>query len=200
MAGEWGLHAEEWSRYRELMRGPLGVYSPNLDPLTALGIEARTEGERQRYAELQVRAEGRRVQKLLAYQRAYDAAWHLLYPSLEPMRVDDSASPPRVSQLQAVGSSTSTRLAVFVKEGCAMCDQRVRELQSSGRSFDIYLVGSLGDDAVIRRWASRAGIDPAKVRQRVITLNHDAGRWLNLGGHGDLPALIRQVNGQWQRE
>jgi hypothetical protein len=36
-------------------------------------------------------------------------------------------------------------------------------------------------------------------RARTITLNHDAGRWLSLGLPGDLPAVVREVNGQWQR-
>ena len=47
-ARDWGLRSEEWARYRQLMQGPLGVYSPQLDPLTALGIEARSEEERRR--------------------------------------------------------------------------------------------------------------------------------------------------------
>src|SRR3546814_285996 len=68
LAHEWNLQAEEWARYRQLMQGPLGVYSPNLDPLTALGIEARSEEERRRYAELQVQAEAQRVGKTLAYR------------------------------------------------------------------------------------------------------------------------------------
>lgn len=75
LARDWGLRQEEWTRYRELMAGPLGIYSPNLDPLSALGTEARSDQERQHYAELQVQAEARRVDKLLAYQRAYDEAW-----------------------------------------------------------------------------------------------------------------------------
>ena len=49
------------------MEGPLGIHSPNLDPLSALGIEARSDEERRRYAELQVQIEARRVEKLLAY-------------------------------------------------------------------------------------------------------------------------------------
>ena len=40
LAKEWGLRDDEFSRYRELMEGPIGIYSPNLDPLSALGIEA----------------------------------------------------------------------------------------------------------------------------------------------------------------
>ena len=29
---------------------------------------------------------------------------------------------------------------------------------------------------------------------------HDGGRWLSLGLPGDLPAVVREVNGQWQRQ
>ncbi len=83
VAGDWGLQPQEWARYRELMDGPLGIYSPNLDPLSALGIEARTDEERRRYAELQVQVEARRIEKLLAYQRAYDQAWQRLSPGMQ---------------------------------------------------------------------------------------------------------------------
>jgi integrating conjugative element protein (TIGR03759 family) len=191
-ARDWGLRTEEWTRYRQLMQGPLGVQSPNLDPLTALGIEARTDAERQRYAELQVRTEARRVEKLLAYQRAYDAAWQHLRPGQQRVNLPIAS----VSDLPAEAG----RLAVFVKADCAPCLQRVRQLQASGIGFDLYLVGSRQDDARIRQWAIEAGIEPAKVRARAITLNHDAGRWLSLGLSGELPAVVRQVNGQWQRQ
>lgn len=191
-ARDWGLNGEEWTRYRRIMQGPLGIHSPNLDPLTALGIEARSEEERRRYAELQVRVEARRVEKMLAYQRAYDAAWQRLHPGLP--RVDLGGA--RAGRA-ATGSG---RLAVFVKAECPACDQRVRQMQAAGQVFDLYMVGSRQDDARIRQWATRAGIDPARVRARTITLNHDAGRWLSLGLPGDLPAVVREVNGQWQRQ
>ena len=78
--------------------------------------------------------------------------------------------------------------------------QLVQRLQSSGAEFDLYMVGSRQDDARIRDWAKRAQIDPARVRAGSITLNHDGGRWLSLGLPGDLPAAVREVNGQWQRQ
>lgn len=194
LAREWGLTADEWARYRELMRGPLGVYSPNLDPLTALGIEARSSEERRRIAELQVRAEARRAEKTLAYQRAYDEAWKRLFPALSPLRTV-------LPQLSGhTDGREAGRIAVFVKENCPACDQRVRQLQSAGRAFDLYLVGSRHEDARVRAWAHHAGIDPANVRSQAITLNHDAGRWLSIGGRGELPAVLREVNGRWQRE
>lgn len=182
---DWGLNDQEWSRYRALMRGPLGVYSPNLDPLTALGIEARTTAERRHFAELQARAEARRAEKLLAYQRAYDEAWQRLYPSLLPLR--SMQAPDASARGQRPGAQ---RVTIFVKEDCKPCEQRVRDLQASGQAFDLYLVGSRQDDSRIRRWATHAGVDPAKVRARTITLNHDAGLWLSAGGKGPLPAIL----------
>lgn len=192
-AKDWGLRPEEWARYRQLMQGPLGIYSPNLDPLTALGIEARSDEERNRYADLQVQAESRRVNKTLAYQRAYDAAWKRLYPGQQRVNLPGAQAP-------SAGNRGSGRLAVFVKVDCAPCDQRVRQLQAAGTAFDVYMVGSRQDDARIRQWATRAGIDPARVRARTITLNHDAGRWLSLGVPGELPAVVREVSGEWQRQ
>ena len=192
LARDWGLRGDEWGRYRELMEGPLGIHSPNLDPLTALGIEARTDEERRHYAELQVQAEARRVEKTLAYQRAYDAAWQRLYPTLQRVDLAGTSSTGN-------GDLSSVRLAVFVKEGCPPCEQRVRQLQAEGAAFDLYMVGSRQEDARIRQWATRVGIDPDKVRERAITLNHDGGRWLSIGVQGDLPAVVREVNGQWLR-
>lgn len=192
LAREWELEADDWLRYRELMQGPLGVYAPHLDPLTALGIEARSDEERRRYAELQVRAEARRVEKMLSYQRAYDAAWQRLYPSLQ--RVELGRAPTDANAPENTG-----RLALFVKDACSPCERRVRELQAAGATFDVYMVGSRQDDARVRQWATRTGIEADKVRAGVITLNHDAGRWLALGLQGELPAVVREIDGQWQR-
>ncbi|HHW1764635.1 TPA: TIGR03759 family integrating conjugative element protein [Pseudomonas aeruginosa] len=192
-ARDWGLQPQEWARYQELMEGPLGIHSPNLDPLSALGIEARSDEERRRYAELQVQIEARRVEKLLAYQRAYDEAWQRLNPGMQRVNLPDDK--PSAGAVRGSG-----RMAVFVKDGCAACGQLVQHLQSSGTEFDLYMVGSRQDDARIRDWAKRAQIDAARVRSGSITLNHDGGRWLSLGLPGDLPATVREVNGQWQRQ
>lgn len=187
-ARAWGLQTSDWVRYRELMQGPLGIYAPNLDPLTALGIEARSDEERARYAELQVRAEARRVEKLLTYQRAYDAAWQRLAPDLQRVTLEDA------------NVADEARLSVFVKADCPPCLERVRQLQAQGRAFDLYLVDSKGDDARLRRWARQARLDPTPVQQRTITLNHDNGRFQSLGLAGELPVVAQRVNGQWQRQ
>lgn len=53
----WGLSPEEMQRANALLRGPRFAFSvQNLSPVEALGIHARNEQERKRYAELFARA------------------------------------------------------------------------------------------------------------------------------------------------
>ena len=199
LAREWGLTPQEWSRYRTVMEGPRGIYSPGLDPLTALGIEAKSAEERRRYAELQVQAERQRIDKELAYQKAYDQAFARLYPNEKVIQISSESLSPKTSGATNALKG-SGRLAVFVQDRCTSCIARVKDLQAQKQPFDLYFVGSQGDDETIRRWAILAGIEPTSVRSRQITLNHDAGRWLGLGLGGELPAVVREVNGQWQRQ
>lgn len=190
-AATWGLSEQEWSRFEQIQAGPRGFWSPNLDPLTALGVEAETDQERQRYAELQVTLEAKRAERELAYQNAYTAAWAKLFPGLLPIQGMASVSP--------ASSPVAPRPALFVEDQCQPCIAETLRLQSSDTAFDIYLVGSQGKDEPVRTWARQAGIDPTRVQRRQITLNHDRGHWFSLGAPGPLPATFQQVNGQWQR-
>ena len=65
-AANWGLTEQEWTRFEQIQAGPRGFWSPNLDPLTTLGVEAETDQERQRYAELQVALEAKRAERELS--------------------------------------------------------------------------------------------------------------------------------------
>ena len=190
-AASWGLTEQEWTHFEQIQAGPRGFWSPNLDPLTALGVEAQTDQERQRYAELQVALEAKRAERELAYQNAYTAAWAKLFPGLLPIQGMASPSP--------ASSAVMPRQALFVEDHCPACTAEAQRLQSSDVAFDIYLVGSQGEDERVRSWARQAAIDPVKVQRRQITLNHDRGRWFSLGAPGPLPATFQEVNGQWQR-
>ncbi|NWL49620.1 TIGR03759 family integrating conjugative element protein [Pseudomonas hunanensis] len=185
----WGLTDDEWAKFERLQSGPRHYWSPQLDPLTTLGVEADSDQERQRYAELQVRLEARRAERELAYQKAYTAAWARLFPGLLPVRgMSDAATP-----------SSSPRYAVFVEDPCSTCEASLRQWLSSGAHMDIYLVGSQGDDARIRQWARTVGITPIQFNSGQVTLNHDRGRWFALGASRPLPARFQQVEGTWQR-
>jgi integrating conjugative element protein (TIGR03759 family) len=185
-AKRWNLTAEDWGRYVELMKGPRGFWSPNLDPLTALGVEARSENERVRLAQIQVRMEAERADRELAYQRTYDAVFESVYANMLP-----------IAPLQDRASSSPPRVALFVKPDCPDCDRKAQMLQDDKAAFDVYMLGTGGKDSVIRDWAKKVGISAKLVADRTITLNHDNGTLGSIGGSADdkLPALYQMVEG-----
>ncbi len=185
-AAQWGLTDQEWERYETLMQGRRGILSPGLDPLTALGVEARTDQERQRYAELQARFEYERIERELAYQRAYDEAIQRLAGN-EPrissftLRPELSAGAVGPGGLPAGVASGPVRYDVIVSlAGCSGCDKAVQDLLAEGRAINVWVTDSGGDDARIRRWATDLGIPVERVTSGAITLNH--GTSLNVSG------------------
>lgn len=188
-AKAWGLSDDEWATFERLQTGPRLYWSPQLDPLTTLGVEADSDQERQRYAELQVRLEAKRAERELAYQKAYTAAWARLFPGMQPVQglTDD------------VATLNNSRTALFVEDRCPACIASTQQWLRAGARLDVYLIGSQGDDARLRQWAQGAGISPTQISTGQVTLNHDRGRWFALGATRPLPARFQQVDGKWQR-
>ncbi|HAK3938843.1 TPA: TIGR03759 family integrating conjugative element protein [Salmonella enterica] len=184
-AQEWGLTAEEWQRYETLKKGRRGVLSPGLDPLTMLGIEARSDEERRHFAELTVKQEFQRVEAELAFQREVNSAWMRVYPGVLP--VQDLRS-----------EVSNARQALFVKDNCPACDRKLTQLMKSNQPLDIYLVGSGGKDEAVRNWAKKHNIPAEKVKSRQVTLNHDNGMWLKYG-NGLMPVVLQKGAQGWQR-
>ena len=172
----WGLTQKDWMVYQKLMQGTRGVLSPELDPITALGVEANSESERQRYAELHVKFERQRVEKELAFQRSVDAAWNRLYPNAQLI---DMSKLKKGEQTPSSAAQTQGRLLFFTRiKQCPDCEQTLKTLLGQirqGRQLDIFLVDAKTDDD-IRAWARTHNIPTEKVMDRSITLNHDKGR------------------------
>ena len=69
----WHLSDDEMLRAKLLMLGPRGSLSvPNISPVEVLGIHARNDAERSKYAEIFARAMYEDTQRVLAFQLAYD--------------------------------------------------------------------------------------------------------------------------------
>ena len=190
----WYLSETEWQRYQQLMQGIRGSISPStISPIEVLGIHARDEAERQKYAEAWARAIREDVDRILSFQRAYDTAVKRLYPN-EPL-IDIDRLPGKSSEMNALQSTD--RLLLFARPVCPVCDVLVDKLlkridEVSG--IDIYLSElAPGDDAAVRNWASRHQIEPEWVRSRRITLNYDGGALKKLtNGQGEVPYLLRR--------
>ena len=188
----WDVSVTEWRRYRQLMAGIRGSISPaNLSPIEVLGIHARDDAERRRYAEqwaVMMREDAKRI---LAFQHAYDQANQVLYPD-EPL-IDPVRLPGRVEDEEALRATD--RVLLFARPDCSRCDTVLERLvarinQIAG--IDIYLSGiAPGDEQAIRDWAAARGIQPAWVRARRVTLNFEAGALAELApAQSELPVLM----------
>ncbi|EBF4234305.1 TIGR03759 family integrating conjugative element protein [Salmonella enterica] len=184
----WGLSDKEWQQYQEVLKGPRATQSPGIDPLMALGLEAKSASERRHFAEMWVKEEFARVEKELAFQREVDAAWKRLYPNTLSVNMGNASG---------IAHDTQGRLALFVKRNCAQCDARLNAVLTDNRPVDIYLVDSGGNDDTIRQWALSHHIPVDKVRSRQITLNHDNSTWLKYG-QGRMPVVLQQGAEGWQ--
>lgn len=79
VAEMWGLDDSEMLRAKVLMQGPRSAFSiPNMSPVEVLGIHARSEAERHKYAEKFARAVFEDVKRTLAFGQAYQTAMERL--------------------------------------------------------------------------------------------------------------------------
>ena len=169
-------------------------WSPNLDPLTMLGVTTDDPNERMRYARLLAQKEHDRVAKEFEFQRAYDKAFKELYPHEEMFDIQ------KIRHNNKKQKYSNVRLSYFTKVNCgSSCDEDFAKFKNyaGNRPIDIFFVGKL-TDFDIRQWATKQHIDINKVRQRKITLNYDKGNWLKQGAK-KIPVAYEVIGNKWNR-
>lgn len=198
---QWALDDTEWQRYQTLLQGIRGSVSPvTLSPIEVLGIHARTDEERQRYAERWAVMMREDAERILAFQRAYDEASRRLFPSsvlIDPQHL--SHARPVIDAASQFTWQASDRVLFFADTQCPACDAVLERLVSQLDHFsgiDLYLTDvANGEEERIRDWAASQRIDPHWVSQHKITLNIDAGALDQVTAHTGLshhpmPTLI----------
>ncbi|QIB64761.1 TIGR03759 family integrating conjugative element protein [Kineobactrum salinum] len=191
-ADQWGITVYEYQRYRQLMAGQRGLWSPDLDPITALGVSADTDAERRRFAELYVKAEFERTRRELAFQVAVDEAWKRVYPSTPRLL-------PYAPSTSAAGKTL--RYALVVGKECASCEKLIINqldtlLDEASEGVDVHVVGMDGDDESLRKWVKTYPLLQSALQGGRATINHGEG----FESLRRLPAVYRK-NGadQWVR-
>jgi len=185
-----GLSQADWEACRTLMSGPSGLWYPHLAPAMVLGINARTDGERQRFARMVWERERQRLDALFAFSRSYQQVVRTERSRPGFSFFEETLLQPPPQDLARSGPDTG-RIAAFVSPDCPTCDSGIRDLVASGRPFDVYVTDA-GTDREIRLWARRAGIPPDRVVSRSITLNHASRSLLARTGYWprDLPLFL----------
>lgn len=194
----WGLTEQEWTEYLNIKQGPRGYWSPDLDPLTALGIHADTEAKQRKYARLLAALEKTRVEKELAFQRIYQEEFKALYPELDTFDRDKIRTLLVERYQQGTTFKAGDRALAFVSTDCPQCLALPGVLIERAKAIprfavDFYFVGSDTSNEAIRRWAAQVGIPKKLVDAGRITLNHDQGTLAQLINNPfpTLPQVVR---------
>ena len=196
----WRIDESEYRRYLELMQGPLGKWSPDIDPLLALGMFADSPQQEQRYAELYAQQEFDLTERALRFQHAYRDAFNRLYPDVgildqrllapyfnNQQQQDDARVAKRLAQKRFVDGD---RLLVFMSPSCDQCASTLSHLMSllsgiNNGGVDIYVLEAQSDEDV-RHWASMHNIQHDWLDEQRLTLNRDEGLFQQLASRSSV--------------
>jgi integrating conjugative element protein (TIGR03759 family) len=173
-AKQWMLSETDWVKYKQIMSGPRGVWSPGLDPLTALGVSETDPVERKRYAEIWIKVESRRAELELAFEVDRIAAAQRI--NGDKLVVNNESW---IRDWERKHVEVNKQVILFVDSECMEdCKVLFQELHASvgdNARLDIFFKeGASSDD--IGKWASFMKIPTEIVRNRKITLNFDEGK------------------------
>ena len=179
LAKQWMLEESDWTKYKQIMSGPRGVWSPGLDPLTALGVSETDPKERARYAEIWMKVESRRMELELAFEvERQKAAQQLL--GTKPV-IDNREW---IEDWNRKYNSMTQYIGFFVTDDCLEdCEDLFHEVSASvsrTARLDIWFAGDATAES-IGHWANHMKIDPEIVRARKVTLNFESGKAAEFG-------------------
>ena len=173
----WGLDQTEWLRYRELKSGVRAHLSVDtISPLEVLGIHAKSEFERKKYARQWARIVYEDAKRVLEFQRVFDDAMHAITQE-EPL-IDIVRLPHGTSKTQTLEGSD--RLILFVETDCAICSTLVPSILGAVPvtvPLDIFFLDStiLLDSRGIDSWLMEYGLVEHVNSNRKVTFNNDGG-------------------------
>jgi len=189
LARQWRLTDSDWEKYKEIMSGPRGVWSPGLDPITALGVHESDPVERRRYATIWMEMEIKRTELELAFEVERMDVSNRLLRGQKVVKND-----AWIDQWQAKQASIQNEVMLFVDVNCTekcerLFDEVAKSSTSGGNRLNVFFsAGATAEE--IGKWAQGMGIDPQIVRDRYITLNFDEGQFAQFNiAQAELPEV-----------
>ena len=184
LAQMYGLDMKQWSEYQTLLKGPRGLWSPNIHPLMALGMrKGIKEPERRRLARQYATIHFERVKRELAFEHAVFEAGMKKYGHLPLFREDFSQT--KKSKSLNKSNKAVSRFQYFVRPDCASCKPTIQTWLKKGQKFDLYVSGNKQQ---ITQFAKKMGISPLLV-PRQITLNSMSKKEMHSLGIKALPFI-----------
>ena len=171
LATEFRLTPDDMKKYKKIMVGKRGIWSPGLDPLSALGVEEKDKETRERYAKLWLEVEAEKVDLQFEFERAVAAKRKEVFGDMLPFN-----SQPKIDAWLKKQGRPNANIDVFVQADClSQCQKSIHQVQRTrGRGrLNFFFVGEVQpSDNDIVQWAKFHEIPAEQVKSRVITLNN----------------------------
>ncbi len=184
-AKSWRLTEKEYGRYRLLKEtSPRGIWTPNIDPITLLGVESRTEQERLKYARLFNQIELARTKQDIAFGFAQNEDVKRLSPNSNAFKSYlEQRDERRVNYMNinkiSQGSpdsnadykSTSYLVYIDLLRDCEKdCARQINQVIKFDR-VDFFFINAASDQAIID-FAKTHKLPSQKVKSGVFKLNY----------------------------
>lgn len=169
---EYGLNEADWQRYQSILTSPQAYWSEDKRPLILLGVTARNEAERSRYAELYVDFEYKAATGLMTFKTAVDIIGKRKHGTEALFGAALTTVTAQAEPMFGVGDRMM--LVLDPKLDCVACTQAIATVQQIGRQnastgIDLYFVDSTRAEIVA--YGSQRLILPEDVAGKRITLN-----------------------------
>jgi len=199
----WELSENEEKRFVLLMQNKSKTYYEGLrlTPVDILGLNARNQAERMRFARLAARLEAQKIAQNIAWNTAFHKASE-----------KETEGVPVVGEFDKKPFSPRAYKPIFIKNGDTLdffltVDSPVKTIIAElvkaisinpGTALNIYLVGAeVGD---IQQWANQHSIPQVLVQSTQVTLNQGGKQFESLAIKTDeLPVLVLVRNGAASR-
>ena len=170
----WDLTLEEEKRYVFLMQNRSSIYYHGLrqTPIDVLGINARSETERDHFAELGALQEAPKVSKNIAWNNAFYKAYNKIFENV-PVVGDFDPKPYSPYAHKPLQINQGDTLYLFIKADDAITSVLMLLIEAVDATPDTRLNIMLlkGDNLSLQLWANQHQIPLALVNSGRITLN-----------------------------
>ncbi|HAT2250077.1 MULTISPECIES: hypothetical protein [Aeromonas] len=214
----WGMKQSEWMEYKELMStGPNAAYyanKPELTPPMVMGINAKTDYDRTRYAKLSVEMERARLAREVQFDEAVNQYIKTLIPNHPVWMSDlerrawakrnaesgvDSAKAAGLSNNSVAVPIKDTRTVAYADaENCDVrCTGFIKNLatrSSKLNRLDLFVINARSDENLLS-FSRAVGISTQMLADGKATVNYDSGYYARLKPAPGLPVAYRvQLN------
>jgi len=198
----WDLSKKQEQRYVALMQNKSGSYYKKrpLSPVEVLGINARTDQEREYYAMLAAQQESQRIAKELAYDNTFRQSYiKLVNQKNLPVVRDFNTRQYSPYFYKPVDLKPNDQLVFFVKQKDVVDPVTISLLNSLKKiknlQLNIYFVDKNVSKQQIFTWADHHYIPQKMVKDKLITLNFGYDKFQNLVIKDKRTPLLLRIRG-----